>query len=146
MSEILLNRKIIVRLGRLLNMRYRPAEVSAELGITVETIYRSWMPAGIPFEKDSSGHIWIVGSQLAEWIRLVTGERKNVMHLSMARDQAYCLKCRAVTTILNPRSKPLHTTTVHLSGKCGKCGSRIYRIATKLTDGVKIEGAKNDQP
>lgn len=37
----------IVRLARFLDMMYRPSEVAEEIGVTQDTVYRSYLPAGL---------------------------------------------------------------------------------------------------
>jgi len=54
-----------------MTMRYRPSELADELGCHVDTVYRTFVPAGCPHTRDSSGHIWIVGTEFAAWARSV---------------------------------------------------------------------------
>jgi hypothetical protein len=57
------------RLSDLLEMLYRPSEIAEVLGIGKDTLYTGWIPAGAPHTRDEKGHIWIVGTALAAWLR-----------------------------------------------------------------------------
>ena len=57
----------LIRLDRLLHMRYTPAELAREIGVSVDTVYRSYIPAGCPQEPRGGGRYWIVGSEFRDW-------------------------------------------------------------------------------
>lgn len=62
---------------KLLHMRYKPSEVADVLGVGVQTVYRVWIPAGCPSDKDSSGALWIVGTELRAWMEDVEDVRRS---------------------------------------------------------------------
>lgn len=67
----------IVKLGRLLNMLYKPAELAEEIGVTQDTIYRSYLPAGLPHTRDDQGNVWIHGPAFVSWARETISRRQN---------------------------------------------------------------------
>ena len=42
--------------------------------------------------------------------------------------EAYCFKCRAKTTIKNPKAVTLKNVKPAVSGVCPKCGTKVFRI------------------
>jgi RNase P subunit RPR2 len=119
-----LRREIIIRLGRLLEMRYRPSELADEIGCHVDTVYRSYIPAGCPHTRDETGHIWIVGTEFAEWAREVNS-REGV---TLEDGEAYCLKCEQPIQISDPITvRPTNRHLELLSGACPQCGTTVNR-------------------
>jgi len=51
----------MAHLPRLLWMYYSPSELADEIGCNVDTIYKSYIPAGCPHTRDERGRIWIKG-------------------------------------------------------------------------------------
>ena len=72
-----ISRPQVIRLGRLLNMYYKPSEIAEEIGISPDTVYRTYIPAGCPHEVDESGRIWIIGTTFRDWALLILAGRKN---------------------------------------------------------------------
>jgi hypothetical protein len=62
-----LDRAIMRRAMRLLNMQYKPGELADELGVSVQVVYKTWIPAGCPHERDAKGQLWMVGSEFRAW-------------------------------------------------------------------------------
>ncbi len=118
-----MTREQLVRTGHLLYMRYTPSELAQEIGCNTDTIYRSYVPAGCPHERDERGHLWIVGTAFREWA-YATFSRKGA---KMAEGQAYCLKCRQVVDILSPTECPTNRYLVMVKGKCAVCGTQVNR-------------------
>lgn len=115
---------------RLLHMKYKPAEIAGEMGVTVDTVYRSYLPAGAPHEKDPKGNVWIVGDVFAKWALecAVTNGRKSPK-VKLAPGQVYCLKCNQVVEIQNPRKGPVNKRGVmNLSGRCPICNTKVNRF------------------
>ena len=50
-----LSRPQVIRLDRLLQMDYKPFEIAELLEVHIDTVYRSYLPAGCPYEKDEKG-------------------------------------------------------------------------------------------
>ena len=102
-------------------MLYSPAELAEELKINKRDVYRKLIPGGLPNMRDKEGHVWLHGSEVARWIReLKSGHKK------LADREAYCLKCRRVVVMVEPRRVKQGKLTI-LKGSCSVCGVRINR-------------------
>lgn len=115
----------------LLNMLYTPRELSEEIGINQEQIYRVYIPSGCPHSKDHQNHILINGKEFQKWYETTYKKR----HLE--KDQAYCVSCKRVIDIKNPE--------IHREGKniyyisiCPNCGNKATRF-------IDCKRKKNDQ-
>lgn len=42
--------------------------------------------------------------------------------------QAYCLKCKGQREVVDPIKKTLKNGRAATEGKCGACGSKVFRI------------------
>jgi hypothetical protein len=121
-------RSVIVRLGRLLRMEYRPAELAEELGCGADTIYRHYLPAGCPHRRDERGHIWIVGTDFAEWVRATLKQGKT----PMTEGEAYCLKCnRPVNMKGRLEVEPVNYYLELVKGECPACGTTVNRARAR---------------
>lgn len=121
----------IIRLTRLLNMMYRPSEIAKEIEVTTEMVVRTYLPAGAPHTRDESGHIWIHGWAFRDWAKTVIGAKRARSKHPMTENQAWCMKCNAVVTILNPKPKKLNRYADLLQGTCAVCGTRVNRAISK---------------
>lgn len=119
----------IITLSRLLNMLYRPSEIAAEIDVSVETVYRSYLPAGAPYEKDGMGNIWINGRAFRGWAEGVIGTRK-ANKPPMGEGLAWCLKCNQAVEIVNPRRRGVKRNLAMLQGACPICGTRVFRTVS----------------
>ena len=120
----------IARLGRLLWMRYKPSELADELGCSVDTIYKSYVPSGCPHQRDEeTSAIWIVGTEFAEWARKVVVKHK--VKTGMGRDQAYCVKCHKTVDVVGLTAKPFTAQLEMVGGTCSECGSKVHRARTR---------------
>lgn len=126
-----LAREQIIRLGRLIHMKYRPSEIADLLGVHVETIRRSYLTNGCPHERDEHGHIWIVGTAFRAWANEVIAERKRKKSKPMAQDEAWCMKCNKRVKIINPKVKPVNLYIELLQSVCDSCGSIVNRARAK---------------
>ena len=118
------------RLLKLLHMRYKPTEIAAEMGVTADTVYRAYLPAGAPYERDSKNNVWIIGDVFARWAMdyTVTNNRKPPKAILRA-DQVYCLKCNQIVVIHNPRKGQVNGRGVtNLSGRCPVCDTKVHRF------------------
>lgn len=92
------SRALMRRSLRLLDMEYKPAEIADELATSSKYILRI-VNAGAPARKDANGRYWIHGLSFARW--LSDAAPKNDKELkarpTIADNEAYCTKCRAVT-------------------------------------------------
>lgn len=87
-----LKHRQIIRLGRILDMMYKPAEIAEEIDVTVDTIYRSWLPAGLPHKRHPDGSLWIHGPALVAWARETIAQHKKPQ-TALPDDHGWCLKC-----------------------------------------------------
>jgi hypothetical protein len=117
-------RSQIIRLGRLLCMLYRPAEIASEIGCHVDTVYRSYIPAGCPHARDGTGHIWINGRDFAEWARELTSKSRRPLD----DGEAFCLKCNAPVEMAgNLRVSKTNRHLELITGVCPVCGTTVNR-------------------
>ncbi len=121
------------KLQKLLHMKYKPSEIARELGITTDLIYRSFLPAGAPCEKDAKGNVWIVGDIFAKWAIdcALTNDRKPAK-VKLLPGQVYCLRCNQIVEIKNPRkSRPNARGVINLSGLCPVCAAKVNRFCSQ---------------
>lgn len=128
-----MSRGIVLKLERLLDMLYKPREIAEELGVSTETIYRSYIPAGAPVMVDGQGMKWINGKKFALWAQecLATNRRGKPVR-SLSEGQGFCLRCNQVVEMVDPRRKP-HSQkvgVVQVSGKCPFCGAKVNRFVS----------------
>lgn len=122
------NHAQIVRLGRLLDMLYTPAEIAEELGVSVDTVKRSYIRSGLPVTKDATGHTWIHGLTFRSWAGKLNAERKKPTREKLRQDQAYCLKCKKVIDDFKPTHiKPVNRYLQLLQGSCPNCGRTVNK-------------------
>jgi hypothetical protein len=109
------------RLGKLLNMMYKPSELAEEIGFRVRQVYRVYIPAGCPHERDNRGNLWINGKMFREWVEEVYKKRK------LARNETFCLTCKMAVELVDPVEKQEGRLIYWLSD-CPNCGRRLARI------------------
>ena len=129
MRKPIFDMMIIVKLSRLLDMEYKPSELAKELGVSVDTIYRSYFPAGAPFRVDSQKRYWIHGLIFRAWVLEYTSQRK--LKQKMNPGQGWCFKCNQVVIIKNPKAKSINRGAVIIKGICPLCNTRMNRIQKK---------------
>lgn len=143
MSVPRLNRGKVISLERLLNMMYKPAEVASEVGISVDALYRSYIPAGAPVEVDSKKRTWIHGTTFAEWAReYLATTRRGKPKAAMTNTQGYCMRCNQVVEMQDIRRRP-HSEkagVIQASGRCPTCGGKVNRFIRE-NDFEKPSGA-----
>jgi hypothetical protein len=110
-----------LRANGLLDMLYTPAELAEELKINKRDVYSKLLPSGLPHSRDGAGHVWLHGPEIARWIR----ELKSG-HKQLGDNEAYCLKCRRVVVMLEPRRTKQGKLTI-LKASCSACGTTINR-------------------
>jgi predicted RNA-binding Zn-ribbon protein involved in translation (DUF1610 family) len=115
-----------VKLGRLLNMLYRPAEIAEEIGVAQDTIYRSYLPAGLPHTRDAKGNVWIHGPAFVAWARQTVAKRKS-KRAGLPDGYAWCMKCNHPVLLINPHIKVTNRYLELLQAHCPDCGSVINR-------------------
>ena len=121
-------RSVILRLGRLLHMEYRPSELAEELGCSLDAVYKSYLSAGCPHRRDETGHIWIVGTEFSEWVRATLKKDK----IPLADGEAYCLKCNAPVKMTGELTvQPVNLYLELVKGECPVCGTRVNRARAR---------------
>lgn len=120
----------IIKLGRLLNMLYRPAEIAEEIGVTPDTVYRSYLPAGLPYTSDIEGNIWIHGPAFASWAK-ETITQKRARRAGLAEGQAWCMKCNRPVRMVAPTVRSVNRYTELLQSRCRACGTTVNRARAR---------------
>jgi hypothetical protein len=123
-----LSRARVIKLQRLLNMRYKPQEIADELGVTVETVYRSYIPAGAPCERDAQRHMWIPGAAFARWAREYLAQKDNRPRKQMQEGQGYCLRCNQVVDLGGIKQRAHKRGVMQVSGVCPNCSGKVNRF------------------
>jgi len=116
----------IVKFQRLMNMMYKPSEIADEIGVTYDTVKRSYVPAGCPVTRDESGRMWINGHAFAKWANELHKERKP-KRAKLKENQAYCFHCREVVTFKPKASRPINRWLEMVSGTCDKCKGNVNK-------------------
>ena len=120
----------IVKLGRLLNMLYKPSELAEELGLEQEIIYRSYIPAGMPYTRDAGGRIWIHGPTFVAWVRARFMKKKEASS-GLPDGHAWCMKCNQPRPMLQPSVVYANRYVEMLQAICPICGVKINRAQAK---------------
>lgn len=120
----------IVKLGRLLDMLYRPSEIAEEIGVTQDTVYRSYLPAGLPHLRDTDGHVWIHGPAFIAWARETISTKKN-KRAGLPDDHAWCMKCNQPVALISPKIKSVNRYLELLQAKCPTCGKTVNRARAR---------------
>jgi hypothetical protein len=120
-----LRRDQLNRLGRLLNMMYKPSEISEEIGFKRRQFYRVYIPAGCPHVRDEIGHLWINGKDFEKWIR------KTYKKHEVKQNQAFCLTCRKAVPMIEPK-KIQGKKLQYYQCVCPNCGRTLAKIITVL--------------
>lgn len=121
-----INRLVLVRLNRLLDMMYRPSELAAELECPVRSIYRH-VAAGCPHTRDDDGHIWINGQEFQRWAQARQGKRQPLKD-----GEAYCLRDNRPVQMMEPITvRPVKRHLELVSGTCPICGGIVNRARAR---------------
>ncbi len=122
-----LSRPQIIKLSRLLHMKYRPSEIAELIGVNADTVYRSYLQNGCPLERDEKGRIWIIGTEFKKWAEEEIAERKNKVHEPMPSDQAWCMKCNKRVEMINPQLVYSGGNRQMYQSVCPICGTKVNR-------------------
>ena len=124
-------RKHLIRLCRFMDMMYRPSEVASIVGVTVQTVYRSYLPDGCPFEQDKNGDFWVHGLSFKGWVELEHKKRKQG---KLADGEAWCLICHKAVAQAAPQERYRNQYVVIYQGRCPECKSKINRAYSAKTE------------
>lgn len=119
-----LNGQQRTRLGKLLDMMYKPSELAEEIGFTRRQVYRVYIPAGCPHEKDENGRLWINGKSFREWVE------ENYKKRKLARNEAFCLTCKKPVKMIKPIEKQ-EGRLIYWLCDCPECGRKLARIINR---------------
>lgn len=126
----LLRHAQIVRLGRLLDMLYKPAELADEIDVNPDTIYRSYLPAGLPHVRDAGDNIWIHGLAFAAWARDILSRRKAERQ-GMPDGYGWCMVCRRAVPMQRPKVIPSNHYLEILQAPCPNCKRTVNRARAR---------------
>lgn len=119
----------IIRLSRILNMMYKPGELAEEIGVTQDTIYRSYLPAGMPHTRDAAG-VWIPGPAFVAWARETISKKKN-QRAGLPPDHAWCMTCNKSVRLINPKVKVINRYIELLQSPCPSCRTIVNRARAR---------------
>jgi hypothetical protein len=130
MRKPLLKHRHIIKLARLLDMLYKPGEIAEELGVTVDTVYRSYLPAGLPHARGAKGEIWIHGPAFVAWARETISGKRN-KRAGLPDDQAWCLKCARPVALISPKIRSVNRYIELMQSQCPICGRTVNRARAR---------------
>lgn len=132
----LLKHTHIVKLGRLLNMLYKPNEIAEEIGVSKDTVYRSYLPAGLPHTRDEQGNIWIHGPAFVSWAKETVAKKKSD-RAGLPDGHAWCMKCNRPVLLNNPKTKIINRYLEMQQAPCPYCGKTVNRARARQHEGVQ---------
>ena len=96
----------IVRAPGLLPMRYKTQELARALGVPL-TMVTLWVRRGMPHDRDARNHIWLIGTEVPQWIEEQRAQRRGP---KLRPSEGYCLRCRQAVRLSNPTVAPFGAT------------------------------------
>jgi hypothetical protein len=111
-------------------MLYKPAEIAEEIGVTKDTVYRSYLPAGLPHTRDAKGNIWIHGPAFVDWARQTIAQKKR-KRKGLPDDHAWCMKCNQPVLLIHPKIKPVNRYLEILQAPCPTCHKTVNRARAR---------------
>lgn len=120
----------IIRLSRILNMMYKPSEIAEEIEVTPDTIYRSYLPAGLPHVRDEQGNIWIHGPAFVSWAK-ETVCKKSSQRTGLPDGHAWCMKCNQAVMMEKPTVKAINRYIEILQARCPSCRRTVNRARAR---------------
>lgn len=125
-----LNRVQKLRAKQLLYMEYKASEISEILGIHIDTVYRSLIPAGCPHRRDERNNIWIIGTELVTWLQKLEKPKNR-----LDPDQALCLHCNRAVDMQPPLTiRPTSRVLELVTGTCPICGTSVNRARARQAE------------
>lgn len=136
MRQPLLKHTHIVKLGRILDMLYKPGEIAEEIGVAQDTVYRSYLPAGLPHTRDAQGNIWIHGPAFVAWAKETITQKKS-KRMGLPEGHAWCLKCNGAVELRSPKIKIINRYLELMQAPCPNCGHTVNRARARQTPSSK---------
>lgn len=128
--ESLFGRGVLQRAKALLWMRYTVEEIAEELHVDASRIWADWLPEGAPAQQDDSGDLWIVGTDLRDWILAENNRRREGDRLRPGH--AYCTQCEATREMVGPIDRRVVSSVLGLvEARCSQCGAVVFRGVRK---------------
>ena len=115
------------RARRLLNMKYKRSEIAEEIGCNVQSVYKVYIPAGCPHERED-GRLWIVGDLFRDWMLACQREAVAEGRAKLEESQGYCVVCEKAVEMAGPFA--VKSVSIHLEllqGRCSECGAVVSR-------------------
>jgi len=109
---------------RLLPMEYKPSELADELGVSKETVYRSFLP-DCPHRKDKEGSIWINGKDFSGWVITALMARKDGTQID--NDHVYCVHCKTIVPFTANIKRMSKRGGLIGYGACPVCAGKVVR-------------------
>lgn len=131
----LLKHTQVVRLSRILDMMYKPAELAREIGVTTDTVYRSYLPAGLPHTREKK-QIWIYGPSFIGWAKQTVIKHRRHRR-GLPDDHAWCVQCKSAVLMMSPVSVYSNRYIEIMQARCPICGRSINRARSRTTGGIK---------
>ena len=114
--------RAIVRAPGLLPMLYKTTELAEDLDVP-PTMVKTWMRHGLPHQRDARNHLWLIRTDVAQWIEEKRTERRGP---KLKTGEGFCLRCSKAVRLLNPTRHTSAKRTL-ISGSCPKCGTTVNR-------------------
>jgi hypothetical protein len=130
MRQPLLKHTHIVKLGRILDMMYKPSEIAEEIGVAQDTVYRSYLPAGLPHERDEQGNVWIHGPAFIAWAK-ETVTRRKAKRAGLPDGHAWCMKCNQPVQLVEPEIRTVNRYLELLQAPCPRCRTVVNRARAR---------------
>ncbi len=111
----------VARLQGLLNMLYTPKELAETIGFTRRQVYRVYLHLGCPFQRDTTGHVWINGAEFRDWVHRTYTKPK------MTENESFCLTCKQPVGIVGAHFESRGGIS-YVTSLCPKCGRKLTRI------------------
>ena len=118
-----------MQMHKLLDMLYTPGELAKEIGFTRRQVYRVYIPAGCPRERDEKRRWWVNGKAFREWYEI------TYPRMTLREDEAFCLTCKKPVKMANPVKKK-KGNFIYLLSECPKCGRKLPKIIKNKKRGI----------
>ena len=141
-AHLKLPHSVIVKSPGLLPMLYSVHELAQAVGV-VERTLRDWLANGAPHLRDDRGHLWVHGREFALWV--TSQQRQSARKSKLKDNQAYCMHCRDVVEILEPKTEIVRGKLTHTRGNCNRCKRTIHRGGRLVSNPVSTPPTRNTQ-
>ena len=118
-----------MQMYKLLDMLYTPSELAKAVGFERRQVYRVYIPAGCPHERDEKKYLWVNGKAFREWYEI------TYPRITLKEGEAFCLTCKKPVKMANPVKKKKSGFVYWLS-KCPNCGRKLAKIIENNKQGV----------